>query len=259
MKMMLATLAFLAAVISASAEDRTGHPEALTVDRLGRFCNSNVVANVADFASAKAQEKITEEAATAAHTVATNCERIVDEGIAEVQRGAKIEYSDGFMWSVGAFQISSNAACNIHKFIMQQSTRKTIGGVQHFACDIYYWFTEDIGSYVPEIRYMRNLGGTNSWVFCEQDDPVGPYPTNITAAIRVEYAYHCRTWVPVSFASAFFKVFVDSTAPGTGAVIDIIGKVKDGFTGDIEFELVDHSWLIIHVDGGIITGWEIRS
>ena len=98
MKMMLATLAFLAAVLSASAEDRTGQPEALTVDRQGRFCNSNVVANVADFAAAKAQEKITEEAANAAHTVATNCERIVDEGIAEVQRGAKIEYSDGFMW-----------------------------------------------------------------------------------------------------------------------------------------------------------------
>ena len=78
MKMMLATLAFFAAVLSAPAEDRIGQPEALTVDRLGRFCNSNVVANVADFASAKAQEKITEEAANAAHTVATNCERIVD-------------------------------------------------------------------------------------------------------------------------------------------------------------------------------------
>lgn len=144
MKMMLATLAFIAAVLSSSAEDRTGQPEALTVDRQGRFCNSNVVANVADFAAAKAQEKITEEAANAAHTVATNCERIVDEGIAEVQRGAKIEYSDGFMWSVGAFQISSNAACNISKFVMQQSMRKTIDNVQHFACDIYYtgWLTK---------------------------------------------------------------------------------------------------------------------
>ena len=152
MKMILASLVFLAAVLSASADDRTGQPEALTVDRQGRFCNSNVVANVADFAAAKAQEKITEEAANAAHNVATNCERIVDEGIAEVQRGAKIEYSCGFMWSVGAFQISSNAACNISKFVMQQSMRKTIDNVQHFACDIF----ENVESLADFIMSLRS-------------------------------------------------------------------------------------------------------
>lgn len=259
MKMMLATLAFLAAVLPADAEDRTGQPQILTTDRQGNFSDTNVVANVADFAAAKAQEKITEEAAKVAHAVGTNCTRIVDEGIAEMQRGAKIEYSDGFVWSVGAFSISSNAACNITSVSFNQSTRKTIDGVQHFAADFNYWFTEDIGAYVPEVRYVRNLNATNSWVVCEQEEPVGPFPTNITPVIRVDYAYSCRTWIPVAYASAFFKVFVDSAAPGTGATIDIIGRIKGGFTGDLEFELKDGSWLVLHVEEGLIVGWEVRN
>lgn len=255
----LTTAILCAAVFAAMGEDRTGQPEVLTVDRQGKFNNTNVVANVAEFAAAKAQEQITEEAARVAHTVGTNCTRNVDEGIAEMQRGAKIEYSDGFVWSVEAFSISSNAACNITSVSFDQSTRKTIDGVQHFAADFNYWFTEDIGAYVPEVRYMRNLNATNSWVVCEQDEPVGPFPTNITPVIHVDYAYSCRTWIPVAYAQAFFKVFVDSAAPGTGATIDIIGRIKGGFTGDLEFELSDGSWLVLHVEEGLIVGWEVRN
>ena len=257
--LLAAMLIALAFMLPAYGEDRTGQPEILTTDRQGNLSDTNVVANVAEFAEAKAQERITEEAAKLAHAVGTNCTRIVDEGIAEMQRGAKIEYSDGFVWSVGAFSISSNAACNISSVSFNQSTRKTIDGVQHFAADFNYWFTEDIGAYVPEVRYMRNINATNSWVVCEQEEPVGPYATNITPVIRVDYAYSCRTWIPVAYASAFFKVFVDSAAPGTGATIDIIGRIKGGFTGDLEFELKDGSWLVLHVEEGLIVGWEVQN
>ena len=85
-----------------------------------------------------------------------------------------------------------------------------------------------------------------------QDDPVGPFTdTSVTPA--VEHAYSTRNWIPSRLAAAFFKVFVDSAAPGTGTTIDLVGKIKNGFTGSLVVRLFDGSWLYIECDGGVVT------
>ena len=229
-------------------------PEILTVNPNGSFSNTNVVGNLAGFAEAKAQSLVAEGIAKAAYTAATNTTKIVRDGIAEIQAGAKIEYSDVFVWSAGAFSLSTNATCNIYKMVMHPDVTTNISGEAHIAVDISYWFSEDIDSYQPSIKYSSNLNATNSWTMCVQDDPVGPFTDTTPQGRTVENAYRTRNWLPKSLQSAFFKLFVDSAAPGTGMTIDIAGKIKGGFTGSLVVQLMDGRWLYIDVDGGVVTG-----
>lgn len=226
-------------------------PEILTVYPDGSFSNTNVVGNLAGFAEAKAASDVAAGVATAAHTAATNTQKIVRDGIAEIQAGAKIEYSDLFVWSAGAFSLSTNAACVIHKLTMHNEITTNINGVAHFALDVTYHFTEDVGSYQPGVKYSTNLNATNSWEMCVQDDPIGPY-TDETVTPPVEFTYRTRNWMPRYLATAFFKAFVDSAAPGTGTTIELVGRVKGGFTGEIVVPPTG-KWLHINIDGGVIT------
>lgn len=237
--------------------DAPAKPEILTANPDGSFSNTNVVGNLAGFAEAKAQSLVAEGIARAAHTASTNTERIVREGIAEIQAGAKIEYSDVFAWSAGAFSLSTNATCNTYKIAMHPEATTNISDVVHFAVDVSYWFSEDIGSYQPGIEYSSNLGATNSWTMCVQDDPIGPFTDTTPQGRTVENAYRTRNWIPKSLQSAFFKVFVDSAAPGTGMTIDIAGKIKGGFTGSLVVQLMDGRWLYIDVDGGVVTDLKV--
>lgn len=247
----LSLLACCLAFVAFGADAET-KPEILTVYPDGSFSNTNVVGNLAGFAEAKARSEMAQAIADAAHTAATNTEKIVRDGIAEVQAGAKIEYSDLFAWSAGAFSLSTNASCVCYKIILQDGIATNIDGVAHFAVDVKYRFSEDIGSYQPGVKYSTNLNATNSWVMCVQDDPIGPYrDTTVTPA--VDNAYMTRNWLPVSLKTAFFKAFVDSQAPGTGTTIDIVGRIKGGFTGQLVFQLVGGMWLYITCDGGVVT------
>lgn len=247
-------VACLCLTISAIADQQ---PEILTVNADGSFSNTNVVGNLAGFAAAQAQSAIAQAVAEAAHTSATNTERIVRDGIAEVQAGAKIEYSDLFVWSAGAFALSTNASCNIYHIEMHKDITTNVSGIVHFAVDISYWFSEDIGSYQPGVKYSTNLDATNSWEMCIQDDAVGPFRATIGPELTVDNAYRTRNWMPLYLSSAFFKAFTDSAAPGTGVTIDLVGGVKNGFTGRIVIPPTG-KWLVVDVDGGVITTIEAR-
>ena len=240
--------------ISAIADQQ---PEILTVNADGSFSNTNVVGNLAGFMEAQAQSALAQAVAEAAHTSATNTERIVRDGIAEVQAGAKIEYSDLFVWSAGAFALSTNATCNIYNFELHKDVTTNISGVAHFAVDISYWFSEDIGSYQPGVKYSTNLDATNSWEMCIQDDAIGPFTDTTRSGITVENAYRTRNWMPLYLSSSFFKAFTDSAAPGTGVTIDLVGGVKNGFTGRIVVPPTG-KWLVVDVVGGVTTTIEAR-
>lgn len=242
----------LASLIASAALAATTAPEILTVNPDGSFSNTNVVGNLAGFAEAKARSEMAQAVADAAHTASTNTAKIVRDGIGEIQAGAKIEYSDLFAWSAGAFSLSTNASCVIYRWTLHSEITTNINGVAHFAADAAYRFSEDIGSYQPGVRYSTNLNATNSWEECVQDDPVGPFTdTSVTPA--VEHAYSTRNWIPDSLRTAFYKIFVDSAAPGTGTTIDLVGKIKNGFTGSLVVRLFDGSWLYIECDGGVVT------
>lgn len=235
----------------------TQKPEILTVRPDGSFSNTNVVGNLAGFAAAKAQSELAQAVADAAHTSATNTERIVRDGIAEIQAGAKIEYSDLFVWSAGAFSLSTNASCNIYSIVLNSSVTTNIGGVAHFAVDIKYWFSEDIGSYQPGVKYSTNLQGTNSWEMCVQDPPVGPFRDTTPQGLVTDNAYSTRSWLPESLAASFFKAFCNSQAPGTGVTLDIVGGIKGGFTGSLVFQLVGGQWLYIVFVHGIAIDFHV--
>ena len=254
MKHALLSLLSLASLLSFAA---TTAPEILTVNPDGSFSNTNVVGNLAGFAEAKAASQVAQAVADAAYTASTNTAKIVRDGIAEIQAGAKIEYSDLFVWSAGAFSLSTNATCNVYHIELLPNVTTNIGGVAHFAVEIKYWFSEDIGSYQPGVKYSTNLNATNSWEMCVQDDPDGPFEDTTPGGLRVDNAYMTRNWLPTWLKAAFFKAFTDSEAPGTGMTLDIAGGIKGGFTGDIVFQLADGKWLYIHAQGGIITGFTV--
>lgn len=245
------TATALPVALPAAVAPTNAAPEILAVNADGSFSNTNVIGNVAAFAAAEAASEVAQDVSKAAYTAATNAQQIVRDGIAEIQAGAKIEYSDLFVWAAGAMTLSTNAACNIYRFVPHQNITTNIDSVAHFAADIKYTFTEDIGSYVPEIRYQRNLNATNEWVNCQQDDPIGPY-TDETETPAVQNAYLSRTWIPAAYAHSFFKVFVDSAAPGTGATVSFVNGVTGGFTGEIVIPPTG-KYLHIKVVGGVVT------
>lgn len=245
-------LAILLAVLTNAA------PEILTVNADGSFSNTNVVGNLAGFAAAKAASEVATAVAEAAHISATNTEKIVRDGIAEIEQGQKIEYSDLFVWSAGAFSLSTNAACNVYSFAVSNNVTTNIDGVVHFAADISYWFSEDIGSCQPTVKYWKNLNATNTWELCVQDEPIGPFSDVTRWGLAVENAYRTRTWIPQYLQAAFFKVFTDSAAPGTGLTIDLVGGVTGGYTGELAFELRNGRWLYITVVRGVVTNIETK-
>lgn len=244
-------LSVLVSLLASISLANTTAPEILTVNPDGSFSNTNVVGNITAFSQAEAASRVAQGVAEAAHTAATNTTQIVRDGIAEIQAGAKIEYSDLFVWAAGVVTLSTNTACHIYRFVPQQNITTNIDGVAHFAADIKYTFTEDIGSYSPDIRYQRNIDATNEWVSCAQDAPIGPY-TDAEETPAVENAYLSRTWIPTAYQSAFFKIFVDSAAPGTGATIELVNGVTGGFTGEIVVPPTGSN-VVIKVIGGVVT------
>lgn len=172
---------------------------------------------------------------------ATKASQQVVSNLTEVLVGnTSFGYINGFIVSFGGVAaVSTNATCNIVKFVVDGADRRTIDGVEHSGHYIYYAFSEPMNS-TPYIKWKSSLHDAEWNIVPTQD--LTQYPEGTTLD-GVTYAnlYRSTAYTPTSLNRAFYLAYCDISAPdGDGSMLPIRNGIRingqDGFTGSVTNE-----------------------
>lgn len=224
------------------------------VNEKGEYNPSNVVVTSEQIKRIEGHIDDVNRTAADANKAVSNATEEVNTVVAGLVGNTAVVYVDGFIESIGGvIDVDTNlCAATIFDFVKDGGGEQTIDGVLYKGHQIYFAYPEDVHEAVsPAIRYQYNLGGTNTWLYAEQDDPIGP-STIEAHGRKYENAYLSVAWLPAELSQAFFKVFTKIIESGGGMSLNIYGGLRGYFTGKIEIrEPTD-----IYVAGGLIMNWK---
>lgn len=224
------------------------------VNEKGEYNPSNVVVTSEQIKRIEGHIDDVNRTAADANKAVSNATEEVNTVVAGLVGNTAVVYVDGFIESIGGvIDVDTNlCAATIFDFVKDGGGEQTIDGVLYKGHQIYFAYPEDVHEAVsPAIRYQYNLGGTNTWLYAEQDDPIGP-STIEAHGRKYENAYLSVAWLPAELSQAFFKVFTKIIESGGGMSINIYGGLRGYYTGKIEIrEPTD-----IKLGGGLIMGWQ---
>lgn len=207
------------------------------VDENGNVAPSNVLYTIAQAVTTENELIVASEAAIVQSNTYASASKVVADLTAAIVDNAITIYQDDYVYSLGeTVSVSTNARCRIYRFDAKQGIYN-IDGIDYDASDVYYGFTEDIGSLTPEAKFKDSLGGdTIDWETILADPSVPQSHTFEHGGDVYAYCYKMRIYIPHSYNAAFIKVFTEITAQqGDGSVIDIVNGVRDGFTGTVTY------------------------
>lgn len=222
--------------ISVLVSGAGGDWQYVTVNERGEVSPSNVLATAALAAEVEAKLLMAKQAAevqsNAYETAKTEVNRIA-EAIANAQVTI---YQDDYVYSFGeVVSVSTNCLCRVYRFDADVGTT-TVDGTRYRMSDVYFGFTEDIGTLNP-VALLKSSLAENSldWDEALVDDPE-PIPGYSFESNGDVYGncYRTRVYVPLSWNAAFIKIFTKITgATGDGSVVDISGGVAGGLTATV--------------------------
>jgi len=226
----------------------------VTVDEHGNVSPSNVLATAAQAAEVEARLLLAEASATAQ----TNAYMQATEAVNEIARAITDQqvtiYQSDYVYSFGeVVSVSTNCKCRIYRFDAHAAS-DTRDGIQYWRNDVYFGFTEDIGSLVPLAWLKSSLSGDLDWDEALAD----PVEAQTYSFERDGETYgHCyllKVYIPKAWDAAFIKVFTEITsASGDGSHVDFIGGAANGYNG-----VVDFGGQTITVKGGFLMAPEVN-
>ena len=168
---------------------------------------TNVAATVSDVASVTATTIAAAAKAEAVESAAT----LVSDAVAGVTELANslegIGYIRGHVLQFGA---GIEANTNVTASIVRLAPAGVDG--ENSLWDAYTYFTTDPGV-LPYVRYTESLGRTGTWNVATL---VGePTLDNVLVGDTLYEAYRTRVAMPLSYTSAFFRVYADVAGGGT--------------------------------------------
>jgi len=168
---------------------------------------TNVAATVSDVAAVTATAIAAAAQAEAVETAATMVSSAV-EGVTEIANSLEgIGYIRGHVLQFGS-GIAANT--NITASIIRLDPAGVSG--ENSLWDVYTYFSAEPGV-LPYVRYTETLGRTGTW---DVATLVGtPTISEIQVGDTLYDAYKTRVKMPLSYTSAFFRVYADITGAGT--------------------------------------------
>lgn len=204
------------------------------VDENKNVCPSNVLATAAQAARVEANVLLA-QASMEAQTNAYNQAKAAIDQVADAIASQQVTiFQKDYVYSFGeTTSVSTNAHCAIYRFDAKISTT-TVGGVSYDVSDVYFGFTEDIGSLSPVSLLKSSLTSSLDWDEALAD-PMEPQTYSFERGGETySYCYKMRLYIPHAWNAAFIKVFTEVTASsGDGSVINLIGGMSGGYNGTI--------------------------
>lgn len=207
------------------------------VDEFGNVNPSNVLSTIAEMVTIENALIVARESAIAQSNAFVAAQKVTSDLTEAINNNAVTIYQHDYVYSLGeAVTVSTNCQCRIYKFAAKQGVYN-IDGINYDASDIYYGFTEDIGSLTPEAKFKDSLGGdTIDWEIIRADTPELQNHSFEQNGDVYAFCYKMRVYIPHEFNSVFIKVFTEITAQqGDGSTLDIVNGIKDGYTGTVSF------------------------
>jgi hypothetical protein len=207
------------------------------VDEFGNVKPSNVLSTIAEMVTIENALIVARESAIAQSNAFVTAQKVTADLTEAINNNAVTIYQHDYVYSLGeAVTVSTNCQCRIYKFAAKQG-RYNLDGIDYDASDIYYGFTEDIGSLTPEAKFKDSLGGdTIDWEVIRSDAPELQNHSFEQNGDVYAFCYKMRVYIPHEYNSVFIKVFTEITAQqGDGSTLDIVNGIKDGFTGTVTF------------------------
>ena len=220
----------------------------VTVDEMGNVTPSNVLATAAMAAEVEAKVLLAEASAAAQ----TNAYMQATEAVNEIARALTDRqvtiYQDDYVYSFGeVVSVSTNCKCRVYRFDAKVA-ESTVGGVQYERSDVYFGFTEDIGSLSPVAWLKSTLSTDLDWDEALVDEIQPQQYSFERDGESYSHCYLLRVYVPKAWNAAFIKVFTEVTSgTGDGSHIDFIGGAAGGYNG-----VVDFGGQTLQVKGGFI-------
>ena len=168
---------------------------------------TNVAATVSDVASVTATTIAAAAKAEAVESAAT----LVSEAVAGVTELANSLEGIGYIRGhVLQFGTGIEANTNVTASIICLAPAGVDG--ENSLWDAYTYFTTDPGV-LPYVRYTESLGRTGTW---DVATLIGtPTIDNVLVGDTLYEAYRTRVAMPLSYTSAFLRVYADVTGGGT--------------------------------------------
>ncbi len=220
----------------------------VTVDEHGTVTPSNVLATAAMAAEVEARLLLAEASAAAQTNAYMQAREAVNEIARAITDRQVTIYQDDYVYSFGeVVSVSTNCKCRIYRFDAKVA-QATVDGVQYERSDVYFGFTEDIGSLSPVAWLKSTLSADLDWDDALADDIVPQTYSFERDGETYSHCYLLRVYVPKAWNAAFIKVFTAITAgTGDGSRIDIVGGVAGGMTGSVTMGGAEYD-----VRGGLI-------
>ena len=253
----LAISAVCLAAVFANAEEMVLHGQKLTVDQHGEVYPKGATLGLDDIARLASSNEVAQAKIEVVKEVQKAIEREVGLVVETLTGVNAYAYVDDFIESLGGVSaVSTNAQCHIAK-LQVGARHEIIDGVDYFAHDLFYYFTEPMNN-TPYINFQEAIavGSTNTWEKIELQDAVYLGTCTIDG-IEYENCYRSTVWTLAALDKCFYRVNCEVSAPvGDGTTFDILGGITiNGDKGDTKrFHGVNHEGKTetLHFVGGLL-------
>lgn len=225
----------------------------VTVDENMNVYPSNVLATAAMAAEVEARLLLAEESARAQTNAYTKATEAVNEIARAITDQQVTIYQDDYVYSFGeVVSVSTNCRCRIYRFDAKIA-EATIDGMEYFRNDVYFGYTEDIGTLSPVAWIKSSQSGDLDWDDVLADEIVPQTYSFEKDGETYSHCYLLKVYVPKAWNAAFIKVFTEVTSStGDGSHVDFIGGAQGGFDGTVNF-----GGLQVEVRGGFLMAPEV--
>lgn len=225
--------------------------DVLTVNQKGETSHPTALATTADMAAIKAATITAEEKARAASTAAAYGTNLISDIVADIGRNELVVYRYGYTDGISAAQVLDPDA-KLATTSFNPLNEQNAAGLKAFS--ISYALknsTEFLGQ--PLIRWRGALDDSTDFEPIESSniEPVVRLDGSWTDANGIIYQYQYRTkfFDEASNKGFYLVTLIPDDAASDGAAMELIGGVKNGFTGSFvwggsELEIV----------GGVVVG-----